>query len=217
MPRSSAPHSFKFRALGSIALALLLPLAFVAAPATPAMAQDWGDDEDEGRGGIDEERLIELIEETVRANEERRLGREFLVDYETRAEQLQAEQLRRGLATRRVTVNFDQTTFAECIEFLIDVTGENIVLSKEIREEYGEQNIRLRLKRVTLRSCLNLLLEQTGEDVRYGYRHGVLWIGNRGERKQRLVLRFYDVSDIVRKLPDFPGPRLGLDGVIWDD
>ncbi len=213
MPKSSAP----FRTLGSLALALLIPLAFVAAlSATPAQAQDFGE-EDEARGGIDEERLIELIEETVRANEERRLGREFLVDYDTRAEELQVEQLRRGLSTRRVTVNFDQTTFAECIEFLIDVTGENIVVSKEVREEFGEQNIRLKVKRVTLRSCLNLLLEQTGEGVRYGYRHGVLWIGNQGERKQRLVLRFYDVSDIVRRLPDFPGPRLGLDGVIWDD
>jgi hypothetical protein len=91
------------------------------------------------------------------------------------------------------------------------------VVSKEVREEFGEQNIRLKVKRVTLRSCLNLLLEQTGAGVRYGYRHGVLWIGNQGERKQRLVLRFYDVGDIVRRLPDFPGPRLGLDGVIWDD
>lgn len=204
-------------ALRSLALALLLPLTlFAALSISPASGQDFGDD-DEGRGGIDEDRLIELIEETVRANEERRLGREFLVDYATRAEEVQAQLLRRGLDSRRVTVNFDQTTFSECVEFLIDVTGNNIVVSKEVREEFGDQNIRLKVKKVTLRSCLNLLLEQTGEGVRYGFRHGVLWIGNSGERKQRLVLRFYDVSDIVRKMPDFPGPRLGLEGVIWDD
>lgn len=208
-------------ALRSLALACLLPLVLLAAfSGSPASGQGFefaDQDEGEGRGGIDEDRLIELIEETVRANQERRLGREFLVDYATRAEEAEAQRRRRALASRRVTVNFEQTTFSECIDFLRDVTGENIVLSKEIRDEFGEKDIRLRIKNVTLRSCLNLLLEQTGEGVRYGFRHGVLWIGNQGERKQRLVLRFYDVSDIVRRMPDFPGPRLGLKGMTWDD
>ena len=205
------PSSLALRAL---ALAVICPLTLLTVLSTsPARGQD----ESEGRGGIDEERLIELIEQTVQANEARRLGREFLVDYETRAEELQALQRRRGLETRRVTVNFEKATFAECIDFLRDVTGENIVLSKETLTEFGQKDISLRVKNVSLRSCLNLLLEQTGEDVRYGFRHGVLWIGNSGERSQRLVLRFYDVSDIVRKLPDFPGPRLGLKGLTWDD
>ena len=27
----------------------------------------------------------------------------------------------------------------------------------------------------------------------------------------------HTLFDIVRKLPDFPGPRLGLEGLTWDD
>lgn len=199
-------------------LLALASLAFFAA-ATPAAAQFSFDEpeESDAGGGIDSDRLLELIEETVRANEERRLGREFLVDYATAAEEAQAELIRRSLDTRRVSVNFDQTSFSDCIEFLTDVTGVNFVVSKSVLEEFGQTPIRLRLKGVSLRSCLNLLLEQTGEEVRYGVRLGVLWIGQRSERTQRHVLRFYDVSDIVRRLPDFPGPRLGLKGLSWDD
>lgn len=211
--RSASPF------LASPFVAACLALCGVLSGASPALAQFRFDEpeESDAGGGIDSDRLLELIEETVRANEERRLGREFLVDYATPAEEAQGEALRASLDARRVTVNFDQTTFSDCIEFLTDVTGLNFVVSKSVLDEFGQSPIRLRLKNVSVRSCLNLLLEQTGEEVRYGVRLGVLWIGQRSERTQRLVLRFYDVSDIVRRLPDFPGPRLGLKGLSWDD
>ena len=97
------------------------------------------------------------------------------------------------------------------------MTGLNIVLSAKVRKEYEDAEVTLRVRKVKLRSCLNLVLEQVGKDVRYGFKHGVLWIGLKEEWKKEMVVKTIYVGDILRRPPDFPAPRLGLKGVTWDD
>lgn len=184
----------------------LLGLTLLAAPR--AAAQDE-------RGGLDPERVVELIRETAAAEAESRLDRTG--DAESAEDRRIAKEVRRTLAGRKVTVNFDKTPFEECVDFLRDVTGLNIVVSKAARELLKDELISLRLRDIRLKSCLELLLQQADPDLRYGVRHGVLTIGMKDEWRTAMRLELYFVGDLIHQPPDFPAPKLGLDGVKWED
>lgn len=177
--------------------------------ATPGLAQD------RPRGRLDPDRLVELIEETVAAEAENRLDRTG--EAETKEDREAAKAVRRTLATRRVSVNFDKTPLTECLDFLRDVTDLNVVISKGALEAAGEKQVTLRLKDVKLKNVLELLLQLAHGELRYGVRHGVLTIGLKDEWRTAMKLELYFVADLVDGVPDFPGPRLGLEGVTWDD
>lgn len=167
--------------------------------------------------GIDEDRLLELIEEAARtAKKKNRLQMEPIAKNKT--ERLAVREITLALDTRKITVNFDKTEFSEALDFLRDVTGLNIVLSKEAEKELSEEEVKLRLKDVKVRSMLNLLLEQVSKDLRYGVKHGVLWIGLKDEWKPVMITRVYYVADITRTPPDFPAPKVGLgeNGITFD-
>ncbi|MBX3470555.1 MAG: hypothetical protein KF878_27120 [Planctomycetes bacterium] len=169
----------------------------------------------ERRGGIDPERLIDILRETAAAREASKLDRTG--DAETARDREVAREVRRTLAGRRITVNFDRTPLAECLDFLRDVTGMNLVITKGAAEAAAEAPVTLRLRDIRLKDCLELLLQQAHPDLRYGIRHGVLAIGLKDEWRTNLRLVLYDVSDLLHRPPDFPGPRMGLDGVKYDD
>ncbi|RMG19032.1 MAG: hypothetical protein D6731_00765 [Planctomycetota bacterium] len=186
----------------------VLALGFLAAPPR-AQAQ-----------GVDGEKLKEIIE---RATEGPRRGaRRKEAPPRGRARARGAlRALRRALDTRVVSVNFRGTTFLEAVDFVRDVSGVNIVVSPRARKAFADAEVNLRLKKVRLRSCLNLVLDQVSPDLRYGFKHGVLWIGTADEWKaqRKLVLEIYDVSDITRRPPNFKAPKIGLGkhGVEFED
>ncbi len=182
--------------------ALLGPLGAALALAAPAGAQD----------GDVARRLLERLRDQTAQAAEAKLDRTG--DAETPADREVAREARALLDGRKVTVNFVDTPFVECVDFLRDVTGLNLVVSKAALEALGERTIRLRLREVRLRAALELLLQLGDERLRYGVRHGVLWIGLADELRARMKLVLYDVSDLVAPRPDFPGPTVGLDGVI---
>lgn len=175
---------------------------------TLALAQD-----DEKRGGLDPERLQEIIELALEQARRAKVGKERPADAKTRAEWATVKKLRRRLDGSTVTINFKGTPFSECIDFIRDVTGFNIVVSKEAQKEFDEEGVDLRLKKVKLRNCIELLLEQVSKDLSYGFRNGVLWIGKAETFKTKTILRTYYVGDITRAPKDFPAPRLGLKGL----
>lgn len=187
-----------------LSAALALGLTPLAAPA--ACAQ-----------GVDRERLVELVVANAKAQARKKWGRELVPQVRNDRDRKAYGHMRRLIDHAKISVNFKDAPFSECLDFLRDVTGLNIVLSKEASKAYAEEELSLRLKKVKLKSVLELMIDKLGKDLRYGYRHGVLWIGLRGEIKDRLVLRFYDVSEIVQGKPDFPAPKLGLEGLKWDD
>lgn len=194
-----------------VRIALAALLCALAVPATAA-AQD--DDRAERA-----ERLRELVEQsavgTVRKSKRDRTRE--VAD----ADRPAAERIVRALDAKRITIDFRETSLDEALDFLRDVSGLNVVLSKKAREELeGEKvAINLKLKDVKLRSVLELMLEQTHDELRYGVRHGVLYIGVDAEWKQELVLDFIPVDDILHRPKDFPGPKVGLgeEGVTFDD
>lgn len=186
---------------------LILALLF-----TPiAAAQDRG-----GGGRLDRDRLREIIEETTAAEADARLDRTG--EAESKADREVAREVRRTLASLRVTINFDKTPVLECFDFLRDVTGMNLVLSKAAVEALEDKTVTLRLKDIRLKNCLELLLQQVDPDLRYGVRHGVLTIALKDEWRRSMVLELYFVGDLVDPIPDFPGPKMGIgpDGATFE-
>jgi hypothetical protein len=163
---------------------------------------------------LDEDHLREIIERAAADEQDHKLDRTGDVEEEDRA---YARELRHTLDTRRVTVNFDGITFKEALDFLRDVSGLNIVVSKDALAAIGEKEVHIRLRDVRLRSCLEVLLQQLDPDLRYGVRHGVLVIGMNDEWKRSVSLVLYFVGDLVHSPPDFPGPKMGLDGKLIED
>lgn len=164
----------------------------------------------------DRDRLVELIQEAAAAEGESRLDRTG--DAETRGDREVAREVRRTLASLRVTINFDQTPVLECFDFLRDVTGMNLVLSKAAVEALEDKKVTLRLKNIRLKNCLELLLQQVDPDLRYGVRHGVLTIALKDEWRRSMHLELYFVGDLVSPIPDFPGPKMGIgpDGATFE-
>jgi hypothetical protein len=185
-------------------MALLGLTLLLAAPAARAQ---------ERRGGLDADRIVDLVRESAAAEAASRLDRTG--DAETAEDRAVAREVRRTLAARRVTVNFDKTPFEECVDFLRDVTEMNIVVSRGAREALKDVEVSLRLRNIRLKSCLELLLQQADPDLRYGVRHGVLTIGLKDEWRSAMRLELYFVGDLLHQPPDFPGPKMGLgpDGV----
>ncbi|MCO5171577.1 MAG: hypothetical protein M9894_35185 [Planctomycetes bacterium] len=167
------------------------------------------------RGGIDPERLIDILRENAAAREASKLDRTG--DAETPRDREVAREVRRVFASRRVTVNFEATPLAECLDFLRDITGLNLVVTKAAAEAAAEVKVTLRLRNIRLKDCFELLLQQAHPDLRYGIRHGVLAIGLKDEWRTNMRVVLYDVSDLLHRPPDFPGPRMGLDGVKYND
>ena len=94
------------------------------------------------------------------------------------------------------------------------MTGLNIVITKKGREAIDDsgRDVRLKLNKIRLRNCLILMLQGISDDLCFGIRHGVLVFGTKDEfRGRSIVLRVYDIGDIIRPKPDFPAPEAGLD------
>lgn len=189
----------------------LAPLLVVLALACPAAAQD----ERRTASGLDAEQLTDLLLElAVKSNGRHTRWTPTLLKNprDVRA----AEQAVRMLDGRKITVNFDDAPFDEALDFVREVTGLNIAVSKEAAKALEETRISLRLRDVRLRSCFELLLELAHDDLRYGIRHGVLWLDLARAWPKEMILRIIDVADLIKPLPDFPAPRLGLKGLEED-
>jgi hypothetical protein len=186
-----------------LAVALLGALVLAA----PAAAQD-------------RDRLRELIEEAARAEAEQARGLDRTPAPKDKNEREVQRRYHSALRTQRVTLNFDGTPFVECLDFLRDVTGLNIVVTKGALEEVEKKAVKLKLKNITLRNVFELMLAQVSPDLRYAVKSGVLMVGLQDEFKQEaMTLELYFVGDLVHRPPDFKGPKMGMgkNGVTLDE
>jgi type II secretory pathway component HofQ len=126
------------------------------------------------------------------------------------------KKIHRILSTQRVTLNFQETPFLDVVNFLRDITGLNIVVSKKARKLVEEEDLKvsIRLKDILLKNAIKLILASTHSDLAFGVRHGVLLIGMKEEfKKKTCYLGIYLVDDIIHVPPDFPAPKLSLEGL----
>jgi hypothetical protein len=191
---------------------LTLALACALGPGGFAFAAD----KDEDHKADDEAfiaKILEIIEKTAAQAEDTALDKTPYGDLDG-ADAEAAAEIAHRLDNQRITLNFEDTSFNEALDFFRDATSLNIVLSKKAQDlvEGNPTKLKLRLKDVKTRNALELVLTQTDANFRYGLRHGVLEIGTIEDWKGRnMILDVIPIDDIIYRPPDFPAPEAGLD------
>ncbi|MEZ6185934.1 MAG: hypothetical protein R3F62_13105 [Planctomycetota bacterium] len=137
-------------------------------------------------------------------------------DLLTRGQLSEEEQeITQRLNTQPLDLDFPrETSFEDAIEFLRQVTGLNYVLSKGAKElvesESPTLSAPLKVNQVKLANALSLILDAIGGSLQWRVEDGVVKIFSGEDEVEELILRFYDVTEIVNSPPDFPAPTLGL-------
>ncbi|MHC4662398.1 MAG: hypothetical protein ACYS8W_11980 [Planctomycetota bacterium] len=113
------------------------------------------------------------------------------------------QRIRRVLATRRVSLAFQDTPLNEVVAFLQDITGLNIAIDPEVE---ADKTVRIQLKDALLQNALNLIMDQT--ELTYVFKDNVIFITMEGQQHGKGIFEIYNVSDILTKVPDFTGPDI---------
>jgi len=113
------------------------------------------------------------------------------------------------LDTSKITVNFRETPFGEAIEFLRDVSGLNIFLTRDARDTTEGLTVTLQVRDLPLRNVLALLLEVEAS-LRWLIKYDVIYITTEEPTEEELLLEFYSVSEIVMVPPDYKAPEIAL-------
>jgi hypothetical protein len=160
------------------------------------------------------QKLLEIIEKTCAQADETSLDKTPPGTFDGEDGAV-CDEIAQRLDSQRLSLNFEETGFADAIDFLRDATGLNIVLSQKAKElTENAPKLKLKLKDVKTRNALELVLTQTDPQLRYGVKHGVLSIGVNDDWKDKnLILDVIEVKDLVYRPPDFPAPQAGLDAL----
>jgi type II secretory pathway component GspD/PulD (secretin) len=120
------------------------------------------------------------------------------------------EAVRAKLQNLRVSLEFSETSLEDAIDFIRQFSRLNIIIDKTVQDKFGagEPKITLKAKDLPLASAFRLMLETRGMTLLF--RHGVLLVVTEERASQNVVLRLYDVRDLLMKINDFPGPEITL-------
>lgn len=120
-----------------------------------------------------------------------------------------AEILRR-LETFRISMDFKDASLEDVIDFLREITRLNFLIDKRVYEQVSEADLRVTFKvdNLPLKSALKLILQM--RNLSLLYREGVLVIVPKAVADEDVVMRIYDVRDLLFRIRDFPGPNLEL-------
>src|SRR6202035_3872333 len=115
------------------------------------------------------------------------------------------------LAQRLPEVKFQGVAFADCIDFIRDVTNANIHVNWRALEAAGiskDTQVNIRLREVPLRKALDLLLSEAGGSVPLSYQmdDGIIEITTAEIADKQLLTRVYSVEDLIVEVPDFDNP-----------
>lgn len=120
---------------------------------------------------------------------------------EIEQEPIEIQHIKRILNTRTVTLSFSDTSLANVMSFLQDITGLNIVLDPRID---AEVTLTLRLRDIVLKNALQLIMDQTS--YMYIFKENTIFITEQGTIPGQGIFEIYNVSDILAKVPNFTGP-----------
>jgi len=115
-------------------------------------------------------------------------------------------------------VAFDQVGFSDVIDFLRDVSGANLFVNWKSLEAAGiDRNtpVTARLHNVKVSKALNVILDSVGGgQTKLGYTvdDGVITISTQEDLSKNVVVRVYDIRDLIIDVPDFTdAPQFSLD------
>ncbi len=125
-------------------------------------------------------------------------------------EAAQKQEILRKLETTKVTLDFTGTSLQDVMDFLREMTGLNFVIDPRVTDNLTAEQlaVTIRLTDVSLKSALRIILKM--RELTLIYRHGVLVVIHESDLADTVVMRVYDVRDLLVKIKDFPGPNIEL-------
>src|SRR5262249_14474837 len=120
-------------------------------------------------------------------------------------------QLRSQLKTRQVNLQFEDSPLPPVIEFIRSLSGINIVIDPEVKNDLDGVTIpgSLSLNNISVEYALNILLSYA-PDVTYTFREGVVFITKKAKAFGKTVVRLHDIRDISFGVTAFTSPDLNL-------
>jgi type II secretory pathway component GspD/PulD (secretin)/tetratricopeptide (TPR) repeat protein len=115
-------------------------------------------------------------------------------------------------------LQFDAIGFSDVIDFLRDVSGSNVFVNWKSLEAAGvDRNtpVTARLHNVKFSKALSIILDSVGGgQTKLGYTvdEGVITISTADDLAKNVVVRVYDIRDLIINVPDFnDAPQFSLD------
>ncbi|MFP6737446.1 MAG: hypothetical protein VCD34_01775 [Planctomycetota bacterium] len=110
----------------------------------------------------------------------------------------------------------EPVSLRDALSDLQRLTGVNFFIQST---DLGDTEVQLEtLNNLPLTNILTFLLRNAGDGVGYVIREGAVVIAEDEEQLQEpKYLRFYEISDLVNKRPDFPAPEIGMDELAGSD
>jgi len=112
--------------------------------------------------------------------------------------------IRRALAAGSTSFDFPDANLAEVVDFLRSVSDLNINIDPEI--DATDVPVNLSLEGVKLGEALDLIMKATGKA--FTFRENILFITEPENAFGNLIFEIYNVTDILNKIRDFPGPSI---------
>ncbi len=110
----------------------------------------------------------------------------------------------------KISLDFHDAALPDVLDFVRSFSGIDFMLDPAVRERHGGDPIQVTMKvnDLPLRSALRLMLH--GKGLTAVCREGVLVVVPKEKAEKEVVLRIYDVRDLMMKLGDNPGPVIAL-------
>ena len=114
-------------------------------------------------------------------------------------------------------LSLDQTPLSDTIAFLQNLTGLTISVDRPRLEQAGVERdapVSLQLRNVSFRKTLTLILDgvSVGEPLTFYVDEGVVTITTLEHADSELIVKVYDVRDLLVDVPDFEAPDFGGGG-----
>ena len=125
------------------------------------------------------------------------------------AESVANRRVARVLNHTRIPVDFQRNTFAQVMNFLSEVSGENMYVDWRALDFIGvsaDDEVTLQLNDITLVAALDRVLEQVGDDLdrpQWAIQDGMVTVSSEQALRKHTVTVVYDIRDLLFKVPYF--------------
>lgn len=114
--------------------------------------------------------------------------------------------IKNALDGTRVNLLFDETPLDDVVQQIRTFTGIAIMVDPQVDSK--SLTVSMNLQGLTAAQALRLVLDNVG--LAYTFRENVLFITSPGQETGRSEFAIYNVSDLLNKIRDFPGPEILL-------
>ncbi len=121
-------------------------------------------------------------------------------------ETFEVQNIRRILNTQKADFNFVNQPLTTVVAYLRDIADINITIDPDIDLSDTANTVNVKLTNVPLQQALDLILKNTG--LAYTFFENTLHVTTKEKAHGNTIFDIYNVTDILNKIRDFPGPSI---------